>query len=362
LSTTANCTDFTEISNAPFTAVPFALFSVDAQNTRYVANAAANYIHIANSFKDADNILDAQIKINEAAIANNTVAIVTNTTAVATKIATTAIVDDLTTGGSAVPLSAEQGKILKNLLDTSVTITVEDNLTSTSATNALSENQGKVLKGLLDTKVPKNSVITAGTKTKITYDANGLVTAGADATTADINASADRNYVTDAELVVISNTSGANSGDQTAAEVTTTATGAIIATDVDSAIAELEDEKLALAGGTMVGNIDMGTKNISNATSITTGNIIDSGSNKINTENDNIVTINSISGRFRITGTNFKTINNNKVNENSIIICKPASADSSNTTYISEVEAAEGSFTVTLEGTLNSLSTLLQFV
>lgn len=89
------------------------MFSVDAQNTRYVANAAANYIHIANSFKDADNILDAQIKINETAIANNTVAIVTNTTAVATKIATTAIVDDLTIGGSAVPFSAEQGVVLK---------------------------------------------------------------------------------------------------------------------------------------------------------------------------------------------------------------------------------------------------------
>jgi len=71
-----------------------------------VANATANYIYSATSFKDADNILDAQIKINEAAI-------VTNTTAVATKIATTAIVDDLTIGGSAVPFSAEQGVVLK---------------------------------------------------------------------------------------------------------------------------------------------------------------------------------------------------------------------------------------------------------
>lgn len=51
----------------------------------------------------------------------------------------------------------------------------------------------------LDGKVNTNSSITGATKTKITYDAKGLVTAGADATTADIAASTDKNYVTDAE-------------------------------------------------------------------------------------------------------------------------------------------------------------------
>ncbi|MCB8994768.1 MAG: hypothetical protein H6538_04090 [Bacteroidales bacterium] len=60
-----------------------------------------------------------------------------------------------------------------------------------------------------------NAAITGSTRTKITYDAKGLVTAGADATTADINASTDRNYVTDAQQTVISNTSGVNTGDQT---------------------------------------------------------------------------------------------------------------------------------------------------
>lgn len=58
-----------------------------------------------------------------------------------------------------------------------------------------------------------NSPITGATKTKITYDAKGLVTAGADATTADINDSTNKRYVTDAQLVVIGNTSGTNSGD-----------------------------------------------------------------------------------------------------------------------------------------------------
>ena len=64
--------------------------------------------------------------------------------------------------------------------------------------------------------VAGNTAITAGTNTKITYDAKGLVTAGSAATTADIDASTDRNYVTDAEAtVVIGNTSGTNTGDQT---------------------------------------------------------------------------------------------------------------------------------------------------
>jgi hypothetical protein len=66
----------------------------------------------------------------------------------------------------------------------------------------------------LDGKVDENASITGATKTKITYDSKGLVTAGVDATTADINDSSNRRYVTDAQLVVIGNTSGTNTGDQ----------------------------------------------------------------------------------------------------------------------------------------------------
>jgi len=65
----------------------------------------------------------------------------------------------------------------------------------------------------LDGKVDENAAITGATKTKITYDAKGLVTGGADATTADIADSTDKRYVTDAQLTVIGNTSGTNSGD-----------------------------------------------------------------------------------------------------------------------------------------------------
>lgn len=55
----------------------------------------------------------------------------------------------------------------------------------------------------IDGKVTKNSDITGATKTKVTYDAKGLVTAGADATTADIADSTNKRYVTDAQLAAI---------------------------------------------------------------------------------------------------------------------------------------------------------------
>jgi hypothetical protein len=69
------------------------------------------------------------------------------------------------------------------------------------------------LQTALDLKVDENAAITGATKTKITYDAKGLVTAGADATTADIADSTNKRYVTDAQLVVVGNTSGTNTGD-----------------------------------------------------------------------------------------------------------------------------------------------------
>lgn len=69
------------------------------------------------------------------------------------------------------------------------------------------------LQTALDGKVDENATITGATKTKITYDAKGLVTSGADATTADIADSTNKRYVTDANLVVIGNTLGTNTGD-----------------------------------------------------------------------------------------------------------------------------------------------------
>lgn len=84
------------------------------------------------------------------------------------------IVENVLTSESAVnALSANQGKALKDLIDTMKTkldgiatgankTMVENVLTSTSTTNALSANQGKVLKGLVD---GKQKTITRGTAT-----------------------------------------------------------------------------------------------------------------------------------------------------------------------------------------------------
>jgi hypothetical protein len=57
--------------------------------------------------------------------------------------------------------------------------------------------------GTIAGKLTGNVAIAAATKTKITYDTNGLVTSGADATTADIADSVNKRYCTDAEKTTI---------------------------------------------------------------------------------------------------------------------------------------------------------------
>jgi hypothetical protein len=93
--------------------------------------------------------------------------------------------------------------------------------------------------------VAKNTAITGATKTKITYDAKGLVTAGADATTADIADSLNKRYVTDAQLTVLGNTSGTNTGDQTI-----TLTGDVTGSGTGSFAASID--KTAITGKTTV--------------------------------------------------------------------------------------------------------------
>jgi hypothetical protein len=112
-------------------------------------------------------------------------------------------------GGSGTMTSLTPGFGLSgtsNPITTSGTLSIDSSKTATktSVTNGLA------------LKVTANANITGATKTKITFGINGLVTAGADATTADIAASTNKNYVTDAQQTVIGNTSGTNTGDQTA--------------------------------------------------------------------------------------------------------------------------------------------------
>jgi hypothetical protein len=93
-------------------------------------------------------------------------------------------------------------------------------------TNASNSNAGKWYVRVqneqdLSNLIVKNAAITGATKTKITYDAIGLVTNGADATTADIADSTNKRYVTDANLTTIGNQSGTNTGDETTSTIKT---------------------------------------------------------------------------------------------------------------------------------------------
>ena len=80
------------------------------------------------------------------------------------------VINDLVTGGESVALSAEQGKVLKELIDAKGSeIEIVDKLTSSKTDAALSAKQGKVLKGLIDDKADSSDLTNINTSiTKIT--------------------------------------------------------------------------------------------------------------------------------------------------------------------------------------------------
>ena len=287
---------------------------IAAETTRASAAESTNAANIA-----------AETTRASAAESTNAANIATNTADIATKISITDIVNDLITGGATVPLSAEQGKVLKDLVDT---------------------------------KAAENSAITAATKTKITYDAKGLVTGGADATTADIAASADRNYVTDAEAVVIGNTSGTNSGDQIAATITSSATANISATNVNDALAELDTEKLALAGGSMTGSINMGSNNISNIGNATISGTLDvTGDTSISTLNSSGATsLATSSGVVNIASTGVMTTVKGILNVDEAVTLD-TTLDVTGDTSVSTFDSSGATSLATSGGVVNIAST-----
>ena len=140
----------------------------------------------------------------------------------------------------------------------------------------------------LDAKVDENAAITGATKTKITYDAKGLVTAGADATTADIADSSNKRYVTDAQLTVIGNTSGTNTGDN----ATNSQYSGLAASKQDTLVSgtnikTLEGQSLLGSGNIDLSKSDVGLGNVDNTSdankpvSTATQTALDTKTNKL---------------------------------------------------------------------------------
>jgi len=189
---------------------------------------------------------------------------------------------------------------------------------------------GNITMGANDISGPE-----AITATTFNGDLNGTINT---ATTA-ITQTAGNNST---KITITAYADAASTDDQTAAEVTSSTTGNIVATDVDSAITELEAEKLALTGGTMTGDLTVAGLTVSGEVAL---------NKSISTDNTSqSVTIHAIAGSFRFqNGTDTKTVLNSFVNEESIIICTISGTNVIPRTITSCV-AGVGQFIVTING------------
>lgn len=116
-------------------------------------------------------------------------------------------------GGTGSGTSLTNGKVMQSSAGTIIESSVAINdLAHVSEIDAVADGEllkmdaGQVVAAAAGTDylVP-NGLIVSGTATKITYDSNGLVTAGTSATTADFADSSNKRFVTDAQLTQISN-------------------------------------------------------------------------------------------------------------------------------------------------------------
>jgi hypothetical protein len=185
-----------------------------------------------------------------------------------------------------------------------------------------------------------NSSITAKTKIKITYDSKGLITAGVDATTADITPSTDRNYVTDVQSGVISNTSGINTGDETTSSI---------------------KSKLGITtlSGSNTGDQTNVTGNAGTATKLATARKI----NNVDFDGSGDITITSTADAGTLTGT---TLNSTVTGSSltsvgtlaNLTVTNPIAGSITGNAATSTTATTAGNITATSNTTLTSLSNL----
>lgn len=149
---------------------------------------------------------DGKLQVNPITTPDNTLEVTETSTELQIKLASSIV--------SQINSAIQSGDNISELNNDAGYITIAD-LPSTVIPHTHPISDIVNLQTSLDSKVDKNTPITGATKTKISYDAKGLVTSGTDATTADIIDSSNKRYVTDSDVINLNNLSGVNTGDQT---------------------------------------------------------------------------------------------------------------------------------------------------
>jgi hypothetical protein len=265
----------------------------DTTNKRYVTDANLTTIANTSGTNTGDNATNTQYSGLAASKQDALTLTTTGTSGAATLIGATLNIPQYSGGGGGV--------------------------TWGSITGTLSSQTD--LQTALDGKVDENAAITAATKTKITYDAKGLVTAGADATTADIADSTNKRYVTDANLTVIGNTSGTNSGNQTLANTSDSTSHTVTLSSTGGSVQLVEGSGITLTttGTTADGIITIastgGGGTVTNVSALTLGTTgTDLSSTVANGTTTPVITLNvptaSAANRGALSSADWTTFNN----------------------------------------------------
>lgn len=266
----------------------------DSTNKRYVTDANLTTIANTSGTNTGDNATNSQYSGLAASKQDALTLTTTGTSGAATLIGATLNIPQYSGGGGG---------------------TTWGSITGTLSTQT-------DLQTALDAKVDENAAITGATKTKITYDAKGLITAGADATTADIADSTNKRYVTDANLTVIGNTSGTNSGNQTLANTSDPTSHTVTLSSTGGSVQLVEGSGITLTttGTTADGIITIastgggGTGTVTSVAALTLGTTgTDLSSSVVNSSTTPVITLNvptaSATNRGALSSANWSTFN-----------------------------------------------------